>query len=280
MVKKKRTSKGEINRVHIDRRLRESGYVMPSHHCHPYYELCFIESGSCRFLVEDRLYDLREGDCLLIPQQVFHYSRYLYGSCKRSGVYFRLTDLDTQVVELMPGGEAFFSQMRFFHVPDALHGRCCELLARMADEEKLDDKRSSLILRLKLLELFLLFSRGCAFLADTPTEIHTTDRQVLEAAHFINAHFRQQISSAEIAAAAGFSPNYLSRKFREATGIGVHEYLVFIRLRSAAEELVSTDHSVTEIATHCGFSDSNYFKDAFKKKYGVTPREYRSAARG
>ena len=60
----------------------------------------------------------------------------------------------------------------------------------------------------------------------------------------------------------------------------MHEYLVFVRLRSAALELVSTDHSITNIATHCGFSDSNYFKDAFKKKYGVSPREYRDAAKG
>ena len=60
-----------------------------------------------------------------------------------------------------------------------------------------------------------------------------------------------------------------------------HEaYLVLVRLRSAALELVSTDMSVTEIATHCGFSDGNYFKDAFKRKYGVSPRDYRNAAKG
>ena len=117
-------------------------------------------------------------------------------------------------------------------------------------------------------------------LQESPTEIQTTDRQVLAAAHYINEHFRQQISSADIAAAAGFSPNYLSRKFREAAGIGLHEYRVLGRLRSAALELVSTDTSVTEIATHCGFSDGNYFKDAFKRKYGVSPRDYRNAAKG
>ena len=38
--------------------------------------------------------------------------------------------------------------------------------------------------------------------------------------------------------------------------------------------------SVTEIATHCGFSDGNYFKDVFKRKYGVSPREYRNLNRG
>ena len=55
----------------------------------------------------------------------------------------------------------------------------------------------------------------------------------------------------------------------------MHEYLTFIRLQRAALELVSTADSVTEIALRCGFSDGNYFKDAFKKKYGVTPSKYR-----
>ena len=87
-------------------------------------------------------------------------------------------------------------------------------------------------------------------------------------------------SIADIAAAAGFSPNYLSRRFREAAGFGVHEYLTFIRLRSAAHELASTADSVTEVALRCGFSNSNYFKDAFKKQYGCTPRAYRQRAQG
>ena len=91
----------------------------------------------------------------------------------------------------------------------------------------------------------------------------------------MSSHYMDDISTADIAAEAGYSPNYLTRKFREAAGIGVHEYLTFIRLQRAALELVSTDHTVTEIAFRCGFSDGNYFKDAFKKKYGVTPREYR-----
>lgn len=49
-----------------------------------------------------------------------------------------------------------------------------------------------------------------------------------------------------------------------------------IHIEHAAAELISTDDTITQIALRCGFSDSNYFKDVFKKKYGVTPREYRS----
>ena len=210
-------------------------------------------------------------------KQLFHYTRYLFGSCLRCGIYFRYEDLGQELLPFLPDGQDFFSQLRVFQAPSAHRRELTALIGRMAAEEETFDERSPLMLQTLLRELLLLCSRECVYMTDTPTSIHTTDRQVLQAARFINEHFRQQISAGDIAAAAGFSPNYLSRKFREAAGIGVHDYLVFIRLRNAAFELLSSDDSVTDIALRNGFSDSNYFKDVFKKKYGVTPREYRKA---
>ena len=275
MINEVLTSTGVITRVHVDHRLRDAGYSMSTHHCHPYFELSYIEHGSCRFFIEDTMYDLHDGDFLLIPPQLFHYTRYLFGSCLRCGIYFREEDLAAELLPNMPGGADFFSQLRVFQAPSASRRSFSSLIGRMAAEEQSMDERSPLMLRIMLHELLLLCSRVCSVLTENPASIHTTDRQVLQAARFINEHYRQQISANDIAAAAGFSPNYLSRKFREAAGIGVHDYLVFIRLRNAAFELISTDDSVTDIALRCGFSDSNYFKDVFKKKYGLTPREYR-----
>ena len=270
-----RTVSGEITRVHVDRKTREAGCVMRGHHYHPYYELAYIEHGSCRFFIEDTMFDLHDGDFLLIPPQVFHFTRYLFGSCLRCGIYFRAGDLESELISHFPDGADFLSQVRIFQVPTDARREIGRIIMRMAAEDRGFDERSPLMLRLQLQELLLLCSRVCLLLTETPASIHTTDRQVLMAARYINEHFRQQISAADIAAAAGFSPNYLSRKFREAAGIGVHDYLVFIRLRSAAFELISTNDSVTDIALRNGFSDSNYFKDVFKKKYGMTPREYR-----
>ena len=253
-----RTVSGEITRVHVDRKTREAGCVMQGHHCHPYYELAYIEHGSCRFFIEDTMFDLHDGDFLLIPPHVFHFTRYLFGSCLRCGIYFRAGDLESELISHFPDGADFLSQVRIFQVPTDARREIGRIIMRMAAEDRGFDERSPLMLRLQLQELLLLCSRVCLLLTETPASIHTTDRQVLLAARYINEHFRQQISAADIAAAAGFSPNYLSRKFREAAGIGVHDYLVFIRLRSAAFELISTSDSVTDIALRNGFSDSNY----------------------
>lgn len=264
-----------IDRIYAEGEVKKAGYVMPSHHCHPYFELFYIESGACRFFIENNLHDMHSGDFLLIPPQMLHYTRYSFGDCKRSIVFFREDDVRESVKQLLPQQTDFFSEMRIFQVPEAHREQIAALLLRMVKEEKIGDKRSSLMLQTLLQELFLLCSRECRFPQDMPVHIHTTDQQIVQAAQFISSHYPESITMADIAKAAGYSPNYLSRKFREAAGIGVHEYLVFIRLQHAALELITTDDSITEIALRCGFSDSNYFKDAFKKRYGVTPRAYR-----
>ncbi len=267
----------DIDRIHAENRLREAGYLMSGHHCHPYFELFYVERGACRFLVEDTMYDLHDGDFLLIPPQVLHYTRYLFGSCRRSAVFFRRRDVGGETEALLPRADAFFSKARIFQAPDAYRGQIADLLKRMVTEIRVDDERSPLMLFLLLQELLLLCARVCHFLQETPADIHTTDRSVVRAARYVSEHYAQPIRTADVAAAAGLSQNYLTRKFREAAGIGVREYLVFTRLRHAALELVSTADSITDIALRCGFSDSNYFKDVFKKRYGVTPRAYRKA---
>ncbi len=270
-----RISNEKIERIYAESSVRQKGFVMAAPHCHPYCELFFIESGACSFFVGNNVYDLHAGDFLLIPPQVFHYTRYPFGACKRHNVFFRTGDVYDSVLPLLPEKENFFGRVRVFQVPEAYRGQIVAHIERMARENKIDDERSEMMLELLLQEFLLLCARECTFLHDLPEAIHTTDAPIVKAAQFIDFNYMEEITTADIAAAAGYSPNYLSRKFREAAGIGVHEYLVFIRLQHAALELLSTSDSVTDIALRCGFSDGNYFKDAFKKKYGVTPSRYR-----
>ena len=54
-------------------------------------------------LTESQLDQLRNCDFLLIPPQLFHYTRYLFGSCLRCGVYFRAEDLSPELIARIPG---------------------------------------------------------------------------------------------------------------------------------------------------------------------------------
>lgn len=264
-----------ISGVHAETKLRDQRFVMRGHHCHTCYELFYVESGDCRFLIDEHIFDLHPGDFILVPPMGLHYTRYVFGPCRRTVVLFREEDVSEEVRMCMPRAAHFFAETAVFQAPEAYRGQIIALLREMTAEEKIRDGCSALLLKTRLHTLLLLCSRVCNFLFEPPADIHTTDQQILQAAHFICQYYTEPLTSMDVARAVGFSPNYLSRKFRASTGIGLHEYLVFVRLQHAAQELISTADSITAIALRCGFSDSNYFKDSFKKKYGLTPRSYR-----
>ncbi len=264
-----------IDGVHAETRLRDPQFVMKGHHCHSCCEFFYVESGDCRFLIEDHIYDLHVGDFILVPPMALHYTRYLSGPCRRTVVLFRLEDILEDVLKDISDGEGFLTRAAVYQVPPAYRGQVTYCLKQMTTEERVSDEHSALMRKIWLQELLLMCSRVCDFMPDGIDSIRTTDQQVRRAARYISGHYMQPITTKEVAQAVGFSPNYLSRRFRMSAGIGLHEYLVFVRLHHAAQELITTEDSITTIALRCGFSDSNYFKDCFKKKYGVTPRQYR-----
>ena len=68
---------------------------------------------------------------------------------------------------------------------------------------------------------------------------------------------------------------YLSRLFHGKTGVTLSEYILRKRLEYAKELLIHSDHTVFNIASLCGFSDSSYFMRFFYKQTGMTPSQFR-----
>lgn len=83
------------------------------------------------------------------------------------------------------------------------------------------------------------------------------------------------LSLQSIATYLKMSPAYVGRIFKQYEQQSVGDYLNDYRLEKARELLIGSDYNVKEIADYLGFSNSSYFITLFKKKYGVTPKEYR-----
>lgn len=71
------------------------------------------------------------------------------------------------------------------------------------------------------------------------------------------------------------NPSYLSGVFSREMGITLTEYVHHQRLERAVMLLHKTDMQIQDIASDTGFSDANYFIRVFKKRYGITPAEYK-----
>lgn len=99
---------------------------------------------------------------------------------------------------------------------------------------------------------------------------------VKRAEAFIEAHFAEPLSSADIAAHAGVSARSLQTGFQKYRSTTPMSFLRHIRLRRVHEVLLVADPStatVTEIALSCGFGHMGEFGALYKRTFGVTPRE-------
>lgn len=90
---------------------------------------------------------------------------------------------------------------------------------------------------------------------------------------YLEVHFKDQIDLKTLAREAGFHPMYFSAVFKKTTGETYVQKLNHLRLEYAAT-LLSNNYSVSYACFESGFGSLSNFFTAFKKKYGVSPREY------
>ncbi len=92
----------------------------------------------------------------------------------------------------------------------------------------------------------------------------------------INLHYAEPLLVEELAETYGTSVEWFIKTFSNYTGATPKQYINEIRLNHAKELLSSTDYNIGEIAQACGFENPLYFSKYFKKKYQISPSEYRS----
>ncbi|MBO5198647.1 MAG: helix-turn-helix transcriptional regulator [Lachnospiraceae bacterium] len=94
------------------------------------------------------------------------------------------------------------------------------------------------------------------------------------AINYLTSNIHRQPSVPEVAAFCNVSVASLKRIFEKYAGVGVHRYLLKIKINAAADLLQDGEH-VTDVAERLGFNSASYFTKAFKRETGYTPSEFR-----
>ncbi|SFH34442.1 hybrid sensor histidine kinase/response regulator transcription factor [Pedobacter insulae] len=94
--------------------------------------------------------------------------------------------------------------------------------------------------------------------------------------HLDDADFNVKTLAEELAT----SPSLLYRKVKSISGKSTNEFIRYIRLRKAAQLMVSSDYNVNQTALLCGFNDVRYFREQFSKLFGIRPSDYIKKYRG
>lgn len=93
---------------------------------------------------------------------------------------------------------------------------------------------------------------------------------------YLSTHIAEPVTLDTLAGISGFSSFYFHRIFTALVGETPADYVLRTRLELAANYLIKTGRSVTQIALESGFSNSAVFARAFRQHYGITPSQYRA----
>lgn len=220
------------------------------------WTLYFCTAGTGRFIFEDAELPYQAGDCVVIPPNIPH-SHQSSGSASCLYIFAK---------------EAELLHRHPFGIPDD-----GQPWLRHLFEDAVSLFHSDAAARETLLPAYvLLIARHVS--SRSPAARHS--QPVEEIVRSIQQNYTNPLYSLDAPLkSAPYCQDYLCRLFRQEMGTTPHKYLMDLRLRAAVDALrAGRDSSVTEIAHKCGYNDSLYFSRVFKKRYGLSPREYAKAA--
>jgi len=262
--------------IYVEKKIRIPSFQMGYEHIHSYYEIYYLKSGLCTYTVNKNKYHLKAGDIFIVAPGDSH-STYYEGSkpCERIAIYCRLDQFRPAFWAEHPALINKFHKTSRVVLKENDRTVINSVLDLMLIENEQTRQFTSEIMDLLLCQLLLSIDRSGIFVYECLEQHNDHSADIDQALRYIDLNYHQPITLEEIACKINLTPTYLSRKFKNVTGATFKEYLTRIRIRQAAQRLLTTDDSITEIAIDCGFSSSNYFKDSFKKEIGVSPRTFR-----
>ena len=114
-----------------------------------------------------------------------------------------------------------------------------------------------------------------ADLMAAPASRQPLSRPVTRCVEYIHTHLHERITTDDLCAVCRLSRAYLSRLFRQETGLPVARYIMSRKIKAAREALEFTDQPVADIAHVLAFCSESHFIRVFHQHTGLTPGEYR-----
>ena len=245
----------------MSKRVAETGASWP--HYHSLYEIYFLEEGNCTYIIDNKVYNVRAGDTVIIPDGVIHHTKYddichsrILINCAREYVPASL--------------QTIISSGNYFYRNPFIADEIRKTLEKIESEYDLRDSFSDEIISCCIHSLLYLLLRN----TESCVDIDNSNRIVEQAVAYIRENFSSDISLSSLARRFSVSSEHFSRLFKKETGLGFSKYLNSLRLQYAEQLLRSSGgKSITQIAEICGFEDSNYFSKKFKEVYGISPKK-------
>lgn len=255
--------------------LRDTAGQERDFHFHDFDKLVLLLSGRVTYAVEDRRYDLRPWDILLVRHHAIHKALIDQSEpYERVILYLDSAYIDRAAPEagLMRCFDRTDDTGNCLVVPDeATRGEIAALLRSL--EGALADGRfgADVLRRSLIMQLLVLINRAAPGGAERPLP-RRHDEKITQILTYINEHPDGDLSAERLSERAFLSRYHFMRRFKEQTGVSVHQYILQRRLTAAAR-LIRSGVPAGKAAADCGFSDYSTFYRAFRRTFGASPKD-------
>lgn len=245
---------------------------MSQSHFHDYFELYFLDAGERFHIMDDKLFKIQAGDCMIFPPRTMHRS---YGeqdvSFSRVVLYFYPDQVQyPKLLEELVDTEHIYR-------PDksTLHNLRRLIYAILEEQENpagrgLHNEFMSALLNTAIVEIIR---------SSKLKEIQVNENRITRIIRYIHEHYAEEIQLKDLSERFFISEYYLCREFRKYTNRTVVEYLQRTRVMNAQRLFMATDMNVSQVAVETGFSSLTHFNRVFKEIAGMAPSKYRKQCR-
>lgn len=254
-------------------------------HNHLFFELAYITGGTAKHILDDSVSVVQRGDYFIVDYGSLHGYRdskdltlinclFLPELIDETLVDCRSFDQLLKVC-LIRYYRQYYSQTpanRIFHDED---GRILSLIMEMQEEYDKKDIGFSEVLRGKLMEILILTIRKIAKEQIERLNPKAESTVILKTITYLRVNYKERAVLKEFCEKHHYSLQYISRKFKQETGLTALEYLQRIRIEKSCELLAGSDMAISEIIHEVGYTDAKFFHKVFRRMLHMSPAEYR-----
>lgn len=250
-------------------------------HFHPEYELTWIISGEGQRYVGSQIDDFQAGDLVLLGENLPHcwLNQYTEGTTAQAIVLQFRGDCWGKDFGHLPEMKAIHTLLQQssagFQITGSTQSRITSLMQRMLQASATEKLLGLLHILHELSNSNELHSIDYSF--PTQPSNQTDIIRFQKVFSFMIEHFKEDLSLEAVAHIAHLSPTSFCRYFKAITQKTFIEMLHEFRLHHVCQLLQKSDLPIQQIAFDAGFNDIPYFNKLFRKKYGITPNDYRKA---
>lgn len=257
--------------------------VMSSAHVHSHVEINMVVSGQMTYLFNGRTATLRQGELGLfwaaIPHRVISVDEPTYFICVDLPVemFLAMPGCEDLKTALLQGGMLVANKLRSY---DEAQFKGWHEDIQTGRDALSSVVRDELAVRLRRIAVdgwrdLTSDEEEQRALADDPRSGDQQRDKVHRMARYIAEHATEAIAVSDIAQSVMLHPNYAMTLFRKTLGMTINEYITRQRLMLAHGRLLASDGDIAAIAFEAGFGSLSRFYEAFRARYGCTPRDMR-----